>query len=399
MIRANCPRRTFLGLTALGTAGLLTRPGWAGPSGSELRLGGAFGFTGLWSDWSRKNRIALEIAVEEINGAGGVNGVPLKFILEDTGSKPAEAASLIRKLASDERVLAILGPFSSSECEVAFPVGNQLKVPMIAQASSKPGVGKANRPYAFRNTMDEMKMVQKAVPVWARHYGIKSAVVVHDIKEAVAQSLGTKVFPAALKQAGIRIVNEGAFVTFTTRDLDFSAQVTRLRGMQFDGIAFGGVHHDAANFLKEARRQGVRQPLVGGSPILAEIFPTAAGPAGEGTVAPCTFWPGLSGERVHAFVRTFRERARKAGLPPEPDMFDANVYDEVYLLAHVIKTSGVTNRLENLAQDRDRIMQGLAATREFPGLAGKFGFDADGDGVKPIYVVKVAGGQWVPIDA
>jgi branched-chain amino acid transport system substrate-binding protein len=378
MTRANCPRRTFLSLSALGTAGLLTRPAWAGPAGPELRLGAAFGFTGLWSDWSRRNRIGLEIAVDEINGAGGVDGVPLKFILEDTGSKPAEAASLIRKLASDDRVLAILGPFSSSECEVAFPVGNQLKVPMIAQASSKPGVSKANRPYAFRNTMDEMKMVRKAVPVWARHYGIKSAVVVHDIKEAVAHSLGTKVFPAALKQAGITIVNEGAYVTFTTKDLDFSAQVTRLRGMQFDGIAFGGVHHDAANFLKEARRQGVKQPLV---------------------VAPCTFWPGLPDERVQAFVRRFRERAQKVGLPPDPDMFDANVFDEVYLLAHVIKTSGVTNRPEDLARDRDRIMQALAATREFPGLAGKFGFDADGDGVKPIYVVKVTGGRWASIEA
>ena len=87
-----------------------------------IKIGVAFAFQGVWSDWCKRNVIALEMAIEEINAAGGVNGMPLRSVTYDTASKPDEATRIVLKLASDDKVLAILGPFSSSECEVAFPV-------------------------------------------------------------------------------------------------------------------------------------------------------------------------------------------------------------------------------------------------------------------------------------
>jgi branched-chain amino acid transport system substrate-binding protein len=80
----------------------------------------------MWSDWAKRNLIALDMAIEKINASGGVNGMPLKPVIYDTASKPTEAARIVRKLAEDDKVLAILGPFSSSECEVAFPVGKRI---------------------------------------------------------------------------------------------------------------------------------------------------------------------------------------------------------------------------------------------------------------------------------
>jgi branched-chain amino acid transport system substrate-binding protein len=391
-------RRVFLATAVAAAALPRAAAAQAKPAGSEVRIGALFPFAGLWADWGKKDKIALEIAVEEINAAGGIHGVPVKVEVEDTGSKPQEAAVLTRKLATDYRALAILGPFSSSEAEVAFPLGNQFKVPMIAQASSKPGVGKANRPYAFRMNVDEGRYAQPAVKRFVQEYQVKSAAVIHDVKDPVGQVIGKQVLPVLLRQHNVRIVNDGDFATFQSRDIDFSAQVTKLKGLKFDGLAFGGAYSDAVTFLKEARRQGLRQPVVGGNPLMHELFPQQGGEAVEGTIVPSFFWPGSPEPRVQALVKKFAQRAQTAGLPPTIEMINVNTYDAVHLVADIMRKQGISNRPDDLAADREKIMKALTATKDWPGVAGKLGFNDEGDGVKDIYVFMVKGGKWTKIE-
>lgn len=390
-----------LGVTGAGLAlGTLAGPAWAQQklAGSEVKLGAAFPLTGIWSEWAKKDKVALDMAVEEINATGGIGGLPIKVSIYDTASKPPESAALVRRLVTDEKVLTILGPFSSSECEVAFPVGVQLKIPMLAQASSKPGIGAANRPWGFRMNVDEARQAAPAIKYWVKHYNIKTAAVIHDAKDAVGQILGSRVLPTVAKANGVKIVNEGNFVTYQTKDIDFSAQVTKLKTMQFDGLIIGGAYPDAINIVKEFRRQGLRQPITGGNPLMHENFAKNTGEAGEGVVAPSAFNPFAPDARVQSFVKKFMEKAQAAGVPGIPEFVNVNVYDAVYLLKSVIEHKGVTNRTDDLPKDRERVMQGLTETTSFQGLAGKFGFNKDGDGVKDIYVMMVKGGKWVQVD-
>ncbi len=372
--------------------------GGVGPvAGAEpIKIGAAFGLQGLWSDWCKRNVIALDMAVEEINAAGGVNGMPLKSVIYDTASKPEEATRVVRKLATDDKVLAILGPFSSSECEVAFPVGNKLGIVMIAQASSKPGVAAANRPYAFRNKIDELRLAMPAIKKWKEAYNIKTVAIVHDAKDAVSLSLGTTVLPGVCKKMGLEIVNEGKYVTYTTGDFDMSPQVTRLKEFKFDGIVFGGVYMDGVTFIKEARKQGVNQPMVAGNPLMHFLFPIRAGKAADGVFTSSEFYYWMPKEKVQKFTKEFVERAKKKGFdPPEPLQFDVNVYDAVHMLAHVMKKNGVTNKPGDLAKDRELIMKGLTELKGFPGLATEISFNEEGDAVREVYVVKAQDGKWV----
>ncbi len=362
-------------------------------AGKEVRIGFAFGETGTWADWIRKNKISVEMAVEEINAMGGIGGVPVRAIIRDTASKPQEAARVIRKLAGDDKVLSIVGPLSSSECEVAFPVGNQMGISMIAQASSKPGVSAANRPYGFRNTMTAGKMAMVVVKAFMDTYNVKKVAVVHDIKDAISRALGTKVLPAVFKKLGATIINEGSYVTYQTNDFDFGPQVTKLKGMDFDGIAFGGLYFDAVTFLKEMRRQGLTQHIVGGSPLIHENFPKIGGKASNGTFAPATFHYSVAPTR---FVSEFSKRAKAKGFDiPEPIMYDVNVYDAIYFIKYAIEQTGVTNRPEDLAKDREKIMKGLTNIKHFRGIVGPVGFNKDGDGHKPIYIAVIKDGEWV----
>ncbi len=385
---------TFIVLVGAGLCLHPSQVAWAGSklAGKEIKIGAAFGLTGMWSDWTKKNEIAAQIAIEEINAAGGIGGVPLRLVTYDTGSKPMEATRMVRKLAEDDKVLAILGPFSSSECEVAFPVGNKIGIPMISQASSKPGLAKKHRPYAFRNTIDEIKMAKVAIKAFINRYKVKNVVVVHDVKDAIGRILGSKVLPTVFKKMGTTVVNDGAFVTYQTNDFDMRPQVTKLKAMQFDGIAFGGVYFDAITFSKELRRQGFKQHLVGGSPFINEYFPQKGGKDVEGTFAPATFHYSISPK---GFVEKFVKVAKAKGFaPPEPVMYDNNVYDAIYFLKYAMEKMGVTNNPGEVALDREKIMKGLSTIKDFKGIVGPIAFNADGDADKPIFVAEIKDGRW-----
>jgi branched-chain amino acid transport system substrate-binding protein len=395
-------RRDFVRLAGLGGAGLIAAcaaPRQRAPevllAGLQVKLGAVFPLTGRWTDFARKNQVALDMAVEHVNEMGGVGGVQVHVTMRDDASDPARAAELVRSLATTDQVLAILGPFSSSEAEVAFPMANEMKIATIAQASSKPGIGQVNRPWAFRSHVDEGRQAAVAVQKWVEHYQIKSAVIVHDVFDAVSENLGTSVFPAAARQNGVQIVNASGYFTFRTNDLDYAEIVQRMRALSFDGIMFGGVHPDAARFLPIVRRAGLSQPMVAGSPVFNDSFLRYGGALVDGTIVPTTFYSGLPDRRVQDWVTRFRDRARDALAPViDPDFGDVNVYNTVHLLAHLIIQTGVTNRPEDLAADRERLMRGLTQTKDWPGLDGPVGFNDDGDGLRPIYVLLAQNGQW-----
>ncbi len=387
----------FIAFVVLVGTGLCLHPAqvaWAGSklAGNEVKIGAAWGLTGMWSDWTKKNEIAAQIAIEEINAAGGIGGVPLRLVTYDTGSQPMEATRMVRKMAEDDKVMAILGPFSSGECEVAFPVGNKIGIPMISQASSKPGLAKEHRPYTFRNTIDEIQMGKVAVKAFIERYNVKNVVVVHDVKDAIGLVLGSKVLPTVFKKLGTTVVNDGAFVTYQTNDFDMRPQVTKLKAYDFQGVAFGGVYFDAITFSKEMRRQGFTQPLVGGSPFINEYFPQKGGKDVEGTFAPCTFHYSIAPK---GFVEKFVAIAKAKGFePPEPIMYDNNVYDAIYFLKHAMEKMGVTNKPDEIAQDREKIMNGLSTIKDFKGIVGPVAFNADGDADKPIFVAEIKDGGW-----
>jgi branched-chain amino acid transport system substrate-binding protein len=101
-------------------------------------------------------------------------------------------------------------------------------------------------------------------------------------------------------------------------------------------------------------------------------------------------------EKVKKFTKDYVERAKKKGFdPPEPLQFDVNVYDGIYMFAHVMKKMGVTNKPDDLAKDRELIMKGLTDLKGFPGVASEIEFNKDGDAVRQVYVVKAQDGQWV----
>lgn len=172
-----------------------------------------------------------------------------------------------------------------------------------------------------------------------------------------------------------------------------------MKDFKFDGMVFGGIYQDAITFIKEARRQGVNQPMVCGNPVMHFNFPARAGAAADGVYTSSEFYDWMPKESVKKFTAEFVSRAKKKNFdPPEPLQFDVNVYDSVKMLAQVMKTQGITNKPADLARDREAIMKGLSNLKGFKGLASDIDFDKNGDAIKKVYVVKAQNGHWVLVE-
>src|SRR6266487_3884113 len=165
---------------AIGIAG----DGAAQIPSREVVLGAIVPSSGPFAEWGRTNTVTLQMLEKQVNDAGGVNGAKLRIIVVDDATRPAQATNALRKLAGDDKVLAIAGPLTSSAAEVTFPVANEMKVVATSQASSKPGVAKLNRPWAFRNTIDEGILGKTTVPFFKKTYDIKPVTVISEIGRA-----------------------------------------------------------------------------------------------------------------------------------------------------------------------------------------------------------------------
>lgn len=362
---------------------------------NQIKIGAIVPSSGPFAEWGRANTTTLKMLEKQINDAGGVNGAKVEIVIYDDNAKPAEAANALRKLAGDDKVLAVAGPLTSSACEVAFPVANQTSIVSTSQASSKPGVAKANRPWAFRNTVDEGILAKTSVPYFKKAFDAKSVAIIYDAKDAVSTAIATKIMPKVFAAEGISVMNESDLVSFNTGDLDVSAQVTKLKSLNPDGVVIGADYSQAITVIREMKRQGLVKPVIGGTPLISSAILKAAPEIP--VVAPATFYAMMKTPKAEKFVSEVQPLLRKtSGLAAdiEPSMYDANIYEIVSMYIDAVKKAGITGNPENLEADRTKIRDYMANLKGFDGFGGPIHFGPDGDAVKTFFIVQGQNGAW-----
>jgi branched-chain amino acid transport system substrate-binding protein len=383
-------------LVALALTLVLISPGAAQKlAGRELVLGAIVPSSGPFAEWGRTNTVTLKMLEKQVNDAGGIEGAKLRIVIYDDAARPAQATNALRKLAGDDQVLALAGPLTSSTCEVAFPVANEMQVTATSQASSKPGVAKANRPWAFRNTIDEGILAKTTVPYFKNAFNIRSVAIIYDAKDATASVVGTRIMPAVLKENGLTIVNENDLLSFNTGDLDVSAQVTKMKSLSPDGVMVSADYSQGVTVLREMKRQGLMKPVVGATQLISSAILKAAPEIP--IVSPATFYATMKAEKAQKFVAALQPLLRKeSGLPPEiePSMYDANIYEIMNMYIEGVRKAAVTLKAEDLQTDRTKIRDHMEQLKGFEGLGGPIGFNADGDAVKAFYIVQGQNGSW-----
>jgi branched-chain amino acid transport system substrate-binding protein len=358
--------------------------------GKGVKIGGLFGVSGVCAEWGTNGKIGTEIAVEEINAAGGIGGLPIEITWYDDECKGAPAIPLLEKLAKQDKVLVVNGPCQSSTVEVMYPKLERTKLVLIAFCSSKPGLSALGKGWGFRNTLTSDKQLEPVIKKWKERYNIKTAVVLYNSEDAVSMSEGKGIMPVLFEKYGIKLLK---MFSFQTQTVDFAPFMTEIKALNPDGIGLGSCYEQGAKIAIEARRQGINAPLIGGAcnstPGLIEI----GGKAVEGYYGSTAAWVvGNPDPRMQKFVKEFKKRS-PAG--KEPTYGGTRAYDNMYIIKKVIEEQGVTNKPGDLEKDREKIRNGWAKLKNFPGISGVTTMDEVGDGVGGVMSLAVEGGQFV----
>lgn len=367
----------------------------AAANAGDLIIGFSAAKTGPYVSLADTNGIAVDMAIDEINAKGGVGGNKLKLVRFDTGGDPKQAALAVKQFAEDDKALAVVGPFSSSEVRVAFPAGERLGIVQMSMSSSAPNLTKGFN-YAFRNTRDEGIVIDQVLSsLRDKKTPTASGAIAYATDDVVSKSIGTNVMPALLKKFDIPVKGS---VDFQYNAFDLSPQVSQLAQMKADIIGLGAPPEAAINLAKEMKRQGVAGRLIGGTTVADPELPRRMDGAGEGMTIGTTFFADLN-DRTKAFAKEFAARTTKAGMARhEPNQQDAAAYDIVYLFAAAAEAGKVTGDAAKVAVERTAIRDALVALKNFQALEGAITFGPERDAIKPIYIVEAKTGKWTLLD-
>ena len=383
---------TFRSILAATALSLIAGAAWAQDT---IKLGNIVVTAGPLKGPGEPTLAAVDIAVDEINAAGGINGKKIELIRFDTGSDPKQASVGTRKLAQDDGVLAIVGPFSSGEASVAFNDAERLKVLMMPTSASAPGITEGKN-YAYRLTEDERKQFGRLLKsIKAKGVKADSAAIVYISEEVVSNSAGTKLYPVLLEEAGIKLVADPIPVQY--KSFDMSAQAAQILQANPDIVAIAALPESASKVIKELRRQGYKGRIIGSQifadPNVVELF----GPEGEGTLLVAGFWKGRT-EASAAFNEKFIAETNRRGIHKlGAHHSDAQAYDTVYLLKQVKEKAGVTGDPAKLEAEREAIVAAMNGIT-FSGILGDDICFVGKDAELPGYVIEIKGGEWTKFD-
>ena len=379
-------KRTLSGVLALGAAASLL----ASAATADITIGLSYASTGPYATISKASEVAFDLAIAEINAAGGINGEMVNAVKFDTGADPKQAALAVRKLAKDDGALAIVGPFSSSEVRVAFPAGEREGIVQISNASTAPKMADEFS-YAFRYTIGEFPQMIRVIKTMKAAGDLNKSVVVYGTDDYISKAVGLQIMTPLFEKFGVEVGSEP--IGFSVAAFDLAPQVAQLKEMELDYIGFGGIVPLAIRFVKEMRRQGIDTPIIGPGVLGDPQIISGMGSDCEACVLSTYFWADRD-EKTKAFSEKFNAAAKEIGIDrPFPHQVDASAYDAVLALAQVMREQGVTGDAENLAEERTKIRDGLH-TVKLSGVIGEVCFLKTGDAQLPGYVMKLENGGW-----
>ncbi len=360
---------------------VLTAFGGCGKKAEETYLVGVTGpFTGDGAQYGEMIRSGAEMKRDEVNKAGGINGVPLELEFEDDKGDPKEAANAAQKLGSNPKVLAVLGHFNSSCSLAGKEVYKSMRVLQLTPGSTNVTVC-AGSDWTFRNVYRDDFQGQFIADFIKYVMGYDRAAVFFD-NDDYGRGLRDS-FAARAREIGLEIVREEAYVRDTQ---EYTPQLTQIVAKKPDIIFISGLYANAAMILTQARNLGIETPFIGGDGLLSQDLITNAGGAAEGVVVTCPFLPTMGDERTRNFVASFE---RNYGM--QPDAWAALTYDALGIVAAAIEKAGPDRK-----GIRDRVAAMNSPETGYPGVAGLTYFNKDGDCMKPLVVAVVKKGEFVP---
>ncbi|GIN92505.1 ethanolamine utilization protein EutJ [Siminovitchia terrae] len=351
--------------------------------GGTIKIGLNLELTGAVASYGTSEADGIQLAVDEINEAGGIDGKKIELVKVDNKSEAAEATSGAVKLTTQDKVVAIIGAATSGATVAQAQIANDNETPLISPSGTSPTVtvnedGSLNE-YVFRTSFIDPFQGTVAANFAANELKVKKAAIYSDNSSDYSKGLA-KSFKEYFESAGGKTVANESYVA---KDSDFRSTLTRIKSANPEFIFIPGYYEEVGLIVKQAREMGIDVPLMGAdgwdSPTLLDL-------AGVDALNNTFTVNHYSSEDPDGKIQDFKEKF-KAKYNQSPNAFNALGYDTVYLLKDAIERAGEV--------DSKKIKEELEKTDGLELITGLYSVDENHHPIKSATILEFQDGEQV----
>ena len=358
-----------------------------GDKGNTIRIGVIAELTGDMPAVGESCKKAAEMAVKEINDAGGLEVGDKKYkvdlFVEDNAGKAEQSASAAQKLITQQKVLAIVGPNATRYAIPASEIAESSKVILITPWSTNPKTtldAKTDKPksFVFRACFTDPFQGRVVAKFALDNLKAKKAAVLYDVASDYNKGIA-EYFKTTFEQNGGQVV---AFETYTTNDKDFSGQLTKIKRAGPDVIFLPNYYSEVPLQIQQAKRLGITVPFLGSDSWGSAELLKLCGKECEGYYFSTHYAADAATPAATKFIQAYQTKYNAL-----PDDVAALTYDAFQLLLQAIKSAG--------SIDRQAVRDALAKVPRYDGVTGMMQFkEGSGDPVKGAVILRIKGGKF-----
>lgn len=371
-------KRILAALMALAMLGAFsgcsnTGDGGSASGGSDsdtIRIGGLAPLTGDAASYGVAVNNAIQMAVEDINANGGIDGKQIEYIYYDEKGDTTEATNAYNKLVQDDKVVAIIGDVTTKPTLAVAQTSQQDNIPIITATATAAEVTLTG-PNIFRACFTDPFQGELMASYASEKLGATKVAVLSDMADDYSSGIA-EAFVAKAEELGMQVV---ADEKYQDGDVDFKSQLTNIKGQNPDVLFLPVYYEDLRLISAQAKEVGVTAQLCGADgwdSVLTDNFDSSVL---NGGVFCSQYSTESTDERVQNFISTYKEKYEM-----DPNMFAVLAYDATNMMAQAISDAGST--------DSQAIIDAMAAL-EYDGLTGRMTFDEDRNPQKSAVIVSI----------
>ncbi len=349
-----------------------------------IRIGLNIPLTGDIPKVGEGSKFAAQMWLEDIEAAGGLEiggkKYPVELVIEDNESKAESAVKANTKMITEDEVLVIVGPQSSKQAVPAGDVANNYETPMISPWSTNPNTT-LDRPYVFRTPFLDPFQGPVIANFAKEEFGATKAAVLYDVASDYPKGLA-EFFKKAwedLHGAGSVV----AFESFTTKDSDFSSQLTKIKNSGAEVIFTPQYYNEVALIVQQAHQLGWDKPIVGSDSWGSAETVELCGKDCYGLFFSTHYAAAGATGATKAFIDRYNEKYGYV-----PDDVGALTWDSLRIVQQAIQVAGKFTG--NTKEDRKNVRDAMAQIKEFDGITGQMTFTDEGDPIKCAVIVRIS---------
>ena len=347
-------------------------------SGDTIKVGANFELTGNVANYGNATIEGLQLAIDEANEAGGINGKKIELVSVDDKSEAAESINAATKLISDDDVKVIVGPATTGLVLAETQTATDAKVPIIAPCATSPEATVENgkvKPYVFRSCFIDPQQGEVMATFAAKELKAKTAVIYVDNSSDYSKNLA-KVFKEKFEAAGGKVVMEEAFLQ---KDQDFKATLTKLKTANADVMFVPAYYEEVGKIVKQAREMGINSAILGTDGWDDTKVVDIAGADALNNTFFSTHYSEKDAE-VQGFIEAYKKKYNRV-----PNVFAALGYDAGKMLVDALKRAG--------SGDTEKIREALEATKDLKVGTGTISMDKNHNPIKTAVILEMKNGE------